>query len=318
MRPYHFAIAGIRAGLLTPCYSTSCSLPHQLSSTLHQVKQWMNDNKQIATAATIFINITAANIVTFLQDYPNVDYVRKAACVTAKPSVTALHEQRLNLQAPSSEIVDISEIQAAPTYLEALNLLIDKELMSLYKVYGMRQGNKGAKGIIIERAIGLESNSSSKPDTIEGEIKSYTLDSSKANPKESIAITSYDPQKPNSLIMQDIDSRTTFTKTHLYEKIKKVIFVGTEDMSKTGGAQVRHVDFVDLRHSAYAEFVKQCDADYTKLTENFTPDKRVKGAELNYLESRTKGSANSTTRAFYFKRRAIVELLTIARRLASS
>ena len=140
------------------------------------------------------------------------------------------------------------------------------------------KNNKGARGQLLELALGIE-NSSNLCDCVDGEVKSFTKG-------QSVAVTQLGHTIP------DMEDNTPFIKTKLGKKLGNTLYVAFDD---DGYVNSKHHSLKD--DTNYSKF----EQDYNDLKEiviNAIKEKKelkcVKGRN-NILEIRTSGSPNKKT-----------------------
>jgi len=183
--------------------------------------------------------------------------------------------------------------------INKINQLLGKDLRELaknYEVTVFKDGkkNKGWAGHVIERYLGLPTNSAQSPNFGSWELKTICLKKKKDNTftiKETMAITMIDPYNVKE---------TDFENSHLLSKLKKQVVVARVwENSLEESSVVKAAVTFDLGDTAIYNQVK---ADYdlirnTIINEGF---EKLSGRMGVYVQPRTKGSGHgSTSRAFY-------------------
>jgi len=163
--------------------------------------------------------------------------------------------------------------------------------------------NKGWAGHVCERYLGLPINSAQSPNFGSWELKCIPirrLKSGKLSFKETMAITAIDAYNI---------SRTPFCRSHLLDKLKKLVIVArTVGNNYSDPTRVYSVTSVDTD-----EFYQLIEVDYNVVRNCIKDPKRgfekLTGRMGEYIQPRTKGAGHgSTTRAFYAKK-AFLKLL---------
>jgi len=153
--------------------------------------------------------------------------------------------------------------------------------------------NKGIVGHYIETSIGLKLNSDCL-DLIDGEIKAFPLKQNKKSkilvPKETIAITMTDRE---SLKKDD------FTNSRLYKKIESIIFVPY--LRKSTQVLIFEPVLIKVNDKEKKEIYDKLKKDYDEIKEKLLNSNQIQSKIGEYIQSRTKGSKNSISRAYYFK-----------------
>lgn len=151
--------------------------------------------------------------------------------------------------------------------------------------------NKGKVGQFIEISIGLELNSNCL-DLKDGEIKAFPL---KKNKKEELLV----PKETIAITMTDRESLKTdiFDNSKLYKKIKNIIFVPYFRK----GTKVLIFDPILIQIKENDEIYNNIKKDYDDIRNNLLKNNQIQSKIGNLIQSRTKGSKNSKTRAYYFK-----------------
>tara|TARA_B100000609_G_C17069200_1_gene358178 strand:+ start:74 stop:667 length:594 start_codon:yes stop_codon:yes gene_type:complete len=140
------------------------------------------------------------------------------------------------------------------------------------------KNNKGARGQLLELALGIE-NSSNLCDCVDGEVKSFTRG-------QSVAVTQLKHMIP------EIENNIPFKKTKLGKKLGNTLYVAFDN---NGYVNAKHHSLEE--DTEYSKF----EQDYNDLKEIVTNAikqkkelKCVKGRN-NILEIRTGGSRNKKT-----------------------
>lgn len=183
------------------------------------------------------------------------------------------------------------------TVEEALEI-IKKELSNKnHKV--IVDKNKGNVGHYIEKKIGIPKNSDCL-DLEDGEIKAFPLKKNKTQeklvPKESIAITMIGDREELKKVKFD-DSR-------LCKKIHKIIFVPY--IRKGDNVFIFEPIVCGICQENIKNIIKK---DFDEIQKKLCDDNKLESKTGEYIQTRTKGSKNRKTRAFYFKTKFINEFL---------
>ncbi|MBN1683426.1 hypothetical protein JW865_07740 [Candidatus Bathyarchaeota archaeon] len=183
--------------------------------------------------------------------------------------------------------------------IEKLNCLINQDLVELAKKFNVTiwtgtTKNKGWAGHTIEKYLGLELNSTQKPDFGDWELKIVPLlyDSfGKLKVKETMAITMINP---SHVIQHD------FEDSHLLAKLNRLVICSRIFESQSEDHSLFHSAAIfDLSNNVLFEQVKK-DYEETKsciITNGFNS---LSGNMGQLVQPRTKGPGHgSTSRAFY-------------------
>lgn len=199
--------------------------------------------------------------------------------------------------------------------IQKLSLLLGKELHDLAKqhdvvIHKNGKTNKGWAGHTFERYLELPINSAQSPNFGSWELKSIPLKfdrSGNLKVKETMAITMIDSVN----ICQK-----EFEDSHLLAKLRKAVIV-----ARTVGKHVDEPSYIhsiiefDLTGDMY-EAIRQ---DYNVVRNallNPDPALRVLKSEMGiYIQPRTKGAKNSTSRAFYARASFLSLLVNLKRSL---
>ncbi|MBI4743648.1 MAG: hypothetical protein HY776_02320 [Actinobacteria bacterium] len=180
-----------------------------------------------------------------------------------------------------------------------LRKLADKNNITVFK---NEKFNKGWAGLTLEKAIGIGNNciQASNGDYWELKLVPLLKKNGVWKVKETMAIT---------MINADDVLAKPFEKSHLFDKMKKMIICGRERVdNQESSSQLLYVNSFDLLSTNFWQQIKE---DYelvrhTIKTEGFNA---LTGSMGKYIQPRTKGSGHgSTTRAFY-ARVAFVEII---------
>jgi DNA mismatch repair protein MutH len=183
--------------------------------------------------------------------------------------------------------------------IEKIKLIIGKDLRQLandFEVTVFKNGktNKGWAGHVIERYLGLPTNSAQSPNFGSWELKTmclkYLRDKS-LTVKETMAITMIDPYNIE---------RTEFESSHLLAKMQKIVIAARIWESKSEEKSILYAATTfDLGNS---EIYNQVKADYDLVRETIINKgfSELFGRLGVYIQPRTKGAGHgSTSRAFY-------------------
>jgi DNA mismatch repair protein MutH len=166
------------------------------------------------------------------------------------------------------------------------NKIINKQ------IYLPKTVNKGNAGHFLEKELGLKLNNNHL-DFIDGELKTFPLKKLKNgtfSPKETIAITMMKSTENNS-----------FNESNLFSKIKNILFVPYHRINE---------DYIIFYKPVHLNYLKNKN-EYQLIEIDY---KLIQTQELTskvgkYIQTRTKGSKNSKTRAYYFKTKFIKEFI---------
>lgn len=183
--------------------------------------------------------------------------------------------------------------------LEKIKEIIGTDLRKLadkYDVTVFKNGkkNKGWAGHVIERHLGLPTNSSQSPNFGSWELKTISmkyLRTGELTIKETMAITMIDAYNIE---------RTSFENSHLLTKLKKVVVAARVWENQTEPSSLLYaVKTFDLDNPEIFNQVKQ-DYDLVRkviIEQGFSA---LSGSMGVYIQPRTKGAGHgSTSRAFY-------------------
>lgn len=136
--------------------------------------------------------------------------------------------------------------------------------------------NKGARGQLIETALGIP-NSSNLKDLVDGELKTFTVG-------ESIAITQL-----NHCLSEILEDSVSFTESKVGEKLSQTIYVGFTRSNDYVGTEV-------LNPETHAEHYKELEEDYNFICDTirakFNADEQLSTTTgpNGLLQIRTKAS----------------------------
>ena len=163
--------------------------------------------------------------------------------------------------------------------------------------------NKGWKGQVIERLIGLENNNLKAPNGLGFEVKSVSFEekNGKVRPKETMAITMINPTE---LINH------SFYESHCWEKLKSLLFCAVlwTGYNQKEAKLISATSFDFLEDN---EIIKEIEADYEFIRQKLikTGFESLTGKDGKWIQSRTKGAGHgSISRAFY-ARKELVNLI---------
>ncbi len=194
--------------------------------------------------------------------------------------------------------------------LRRLNEIVGSDLVKMGTQYGVtmwKDGrlNKGWAGHVIERYLGLPLNSAQSPNFGSWELKVVPLKRLKDGTvvlKETMAVTMIDPVN----VVQK-----SFDESHLLAKLKKLVvcarmFESQEEIS----SEFVSVAAFDLDDP---ELYDQVQADYEEVrrviqTSGFDSLTGYMGV---LVQPRTKGAKNSTSRAFYARKRLLSKIVGV-------
>lgn len=190
---------------------------------------------------------------------------------------------------------DITRFEAT----HKLQYLIGQDLRELADQHGVtvfKNGklNKGWAGLTLEKALGIGNDTVQASNGDFWELKLVPLirrNDGNWKVKETMAITMIDPR--------DV-AGTPFEKSHLFEKMKKMIICGRERVDDAeSSSRLLYVNSFDLLST---NFWPQIQADYEEVQRiiNEQGFDALSGKIGQYIQPRTKGAGHgSTTRAFY-------------------
>ena len=174
-----------------------------------------------------------------------------------------------------------------------------QNLSHLYTVYGLTvNSNKGKFGQLIEKILGLKTNSLQTPDFGDFELKCIPLKRKKNGEltyKETVAITMINP---NNII------ENTFIESHLYDKLKKVLFV-TYIEDTIHGVHIYEMDSI---------MFNEIQEDYDLVKQSIISDgmNSLSGKMGKHIQPRTKGAGHgSKSRAFYGRTSFLSKIITL-------
>ncbi|HOV27712.1 MAG TPA: MutH/Sau3AI family endonuclease [Pseudobacteroides sp.] len=175
--------------------------------------------------------------------------------------------------------------------------------------------NKGNVGQLLERLIGL-ANTSSILDFEDGELKTNKCDS-RGKPLETMFIT----QIASSI--DEILRKRRFEETHLYNKIKNLLYVPVSKEGNEGDWFILPIAHVNLSDSRCSILRSQLEADYYSIADQLlchiqtSPDGFIHTSNGEFIQIRSKDSmpyhpiysmivgreVSNKNHAFYFKKK---------------
>ncbi len=199
------------------------------------------------------------------------------------------------------------------TAINLLNSYKGKNLHEVAKSYNINENNflnlktnKGWCGQTIEKILGISQNSSRESDFEDFELKTMPVklnSKGKLIFKETVAIT---------MVNERDLVNNSFYESHLFKKIKKMLcvtrFVGKNNIDPT---------FI---HNTYSitlskELLVKLETDYNLIRKTFIDNlkdiKKLSSKLGYYIQPRTKGSKGSISRAFYFKKTFLNEIIEL-------
>lgn len=195
-----------------------------------------------------------------------------------------------------------------------LQKLIGQDLRKLAAVHGVtvfKDGkfNKGWAGLTLEKALGIGNNAIQASNGDFWELKVVPLVKKKDGSwriKETMAITMINPDNVIS---------TPFEKSHLFDKMKKMIICGRERVDdKESSSRLLYVNSFDLLATNFWQQIKE---DY-ELVQDVIKTKgfdALTGTIGKFIQPRTKGvgkeKSKKKTRAFYARAKFVEMILGI-------
>jgi DNA mismatch repair protein MutH len=196
---------------------------------------------------------------------------------------------------------------------------INQDLRQLAKTYGITtyetgRQNKGWKGLVLERAAGLETNVSRAPNGLTYELKSvaFRAQGELYIPKETMAITMVNVKD----LKQD-----SFFESHCWAKLKTLVFCAVE-WNGTNSESARLLKVACIDFTEEDDLIKEIKEDYDLIrhkliTQGFDS---LTGADGKWIQTRTKGPGGSNnrgepnpkTRAFYGRTALVKKIFEIA------
>lgn len=149
--------------------------------------------------------------------------------------------------------------------------------------------NKGVFGHWLERTLGIPHGPNCL-DCTDGELKSFPLrlfQNGCLGPKESIAAT---------MVNTEEFVTKSFVQTRFYKKHSHCLYVPyyrDMEMVEIGKPKILTAD-----HPVF----KVLEDDYYRIRDFYLENKQLKSSLGTYLQTRTKGAKDSTTRAYYLRK----------------
>lgn len=165
---------------------------------------------------------------------------------------------------------------------------------------GQSSLNKGWAGQAVERYLGLPINSSRSPNLGSWELKVVPfkkLNSGEIKPKETMAITMLDE---NEVLLKD------FFESHLYTKLNKIIVVARLVEPDRDNSIVIACKKFQLELSEYRDQIRN---DYDEIRRTIRNGGKLSGHIGKFIQPRTKGAKNSSSRAFYARKDLIEDII---------
>ena len=191
---------------------------------------------------------------------------------------------------------------------QKLQHLIGKDLRELAEAYGVtifKNGklNKGWAGLTLEKALGIGNDTVQASNGDFWELKLVPLVKRKDGSwrvKETMAIT---------MISAGEVAKTPFEKSHLFDKMKKMIICGRERVdNKESSSRLLYVNSFDLLSTHFWKQIKE-DYELVRSTIKTKGFDSLTGKMGTFIQPRTKGTGHgSKTRAFY-ARAPFVEMI---------
>lgn len=173
--------------------------------------------------------------------------------------------------------------------------------------YETGKQNKGWKGLVLERLAGLETNVSKAPNGLTYELKSVSFHykKDKLAPKETMAITMINPKELKA---------HEFFDSHCWAKLKAIVFCAVAWHGKNA-QRAELLEVVSLDFSETDDLIMEIKADYDfirnkLITQGFDS---LTGWDGKWIQSRTKGSKDSDTRAFYARPHLVAKIFEMAK-----
>jgi len=198
------------------------------------------------------------------------------------------------------------------TAINNLKKNIGKDLRILAKKYSITtyetgKQNKGWKGLVLERLVGLENNVSKAPNGLSWELKSVSFHHIKDKfvPKETMAITMVNPEELK---------QQSFFESHCWAKLKSIIFCAVECHDKNAES-TKLIKVASLDFSETDELIQEIKADYDFIRNKLIKKgfKALTGKDGKWIQARTKGSGHgSTSRAFYARTSLVRRIFEMA------
>ncbi len=196
--------------------------------------------------------------------------------------------------------------------IENLKRYIGQDLSELAKLHGITtfetgRQNKGWKGLVLERLVGLEASSSRAPNGLSYEIKSVSFYYVRGElvPKETMAITMVNPEELKN---------QSFFNSHCWNKLKSMVFCAVMWHGKDSiKAELLHVASLDFTSSD--DIVKEIEMDYEFIRNKFKTEgfESLTGRDGKWIQARTKGPGHgSISRAFYARKSMVSRIFELS------
>ncbi len=197
---------------------------------------------------------------------------------------------------------------------QKLQKLIGQDLRQFaenYKITVFKNGklNKGWAGLTLEKALGIGNNAiqASNGDFWELKLVPLIERNGQWKVKETMAIT---------MINAENVKETSFEKSHLFEKMKKMIICGRERINdQETSSKLLYVNSFDLLSTNFWQQIKK---DYNEIQKIIQEKgfESLHGKTGKFIQPRTKGAGHgSKSRAFY-ARIPFVEMILGIRELS--
>lgn len=182
---------------------------------------------------------------------------------------------------------------------------IKDESSTHFEIRDVHRANKGWLGIILEIVLGKTPDNKQLPDLEDGtEIKKVSIARGKRGyrVKETLQATMINP---TSVLEPD------FTKSHLYQKTRKILLIPTLYAGK--GNHEKEILLPPVLWFPDEDFDRRLKDDY-ELVASIVADPSkgfhsLSGKLGDVVQPRTKGVKNSFTRAFYLRTQSVKEML---------
>ena len=172
--------------------------------------------------------------------------------------------------------------------------------------YETGKQNKGWKGLVLERLAVLKTNISKAPNGLTYELKSVSFHYKKGKlvPKETMAVTMINPKELKA---------HSFFDSHCWAKLKAIVFCAVAWHGKNA-QKAELLEVVSLDFSETDDLIMEIKSDYDfirnkLITQGFDS---LTGTDGKWIQSRTKGSKDSDTRAFYARPQLVAKIFEIA------
>lgn len=196
--------------------------------------------------------------------------------------------------------------------IQNLKRYIGQDLRKLALNFGITtfetgKQNKGWKGLVLEKLAGLENNNSKAPNGLGYELKSVSFHEKKGKlvPKETMAITMINQKE---LVEHD------FFNSHCWSKLKSIVFCAVAWHGKNA-EKAELIEVVSLDFAETDDLIMEIKADYDFIRNKLIAEgfSSLTGKDGKWIQARTKGSKNSTTRAFYARPQLVAKIFEIAK-----